>query len=223
MPYADLVHKLALVATQVSQNPLKVTVAYKTASPDDLDTRLLRANLIKGLVEHTTSSVVNLVNADLIADQRKLNISETKNLNTSTGGMAPLISNVEVRISVKTNDLFPSAICNKSGEIVVGGKVKDGEPYLTKLGQFDMDVPLDGALVLCRHRDQPGVIGAVGTTLAESDINVNFMSVGRTGPRKDAVMAIGVDDKPTKPVVDVMAKIPALKEVIVINLPHALD
>merc|ERR1712216_388223 len=106
----------------------------------------------------------------------------------------------EVRVSVKTNDLFPSAVCNKTGEMVVGGKVKDGEPYLTKLGQFDMDVPLDGALVLCRHRDQPGVIGAVGTTLAESDINVNF-----------------------KPVVDAMAKIPALKEVIVINLPHALD
>ena len=223
MPYADLVHKLGLVATQVSQNPANVNVTYKTASPDDLDTRLLRANLIKGLVEHTTSSLVNLVNADLIADQRKLSISETKNLNTSAGVTAPLISNVEVRVSVKNNELFPSAICNKSGEMVVGGKVKDGEPYLTKLGQFDMDVHLNGALVLCRHQDQPGVIGAVGTTLAENDINVTFMSVGRTGPMKDAVMAIGVDDKPTKPVVDAMAKIPALKDVIVIDLPHALD
>merc|ERR1712057_116073 len=57
MPYADLVHKLAMVATQLlKQNEQKVNVTYKTSSPDVLDTRLLRANLIKGLVEHTTNS-----------------------------------------------------------------------------------------------------------------------------------------------------------------------
>jgi len=55
MPYADLVHKLALVATQVSQNPLMVNVAYKTASPDDLDTRLLRC--VRSLVEWLLSAM----------------------------------------------------------------------------------------------------------------------------------------------------------------------
>jgi len=215
MPYADLVHKLGLVATQLAKNTQKVNVTYKSASPDDLDTRLLRANLIKGLVEHTTNSVVNLVNADLISEQRQLKISETKR--PVSNGSGDIVSGVEITIDAET--MFPSA-ANKRGRIVVGGKVKDGKAYLTKVGTFDMDVSLEGTcLVLCRQTDQPGVIGAVGSMLAEGDVNVNFMTVGRTGPREEAVMTIGVDDRPSPDLVETLRNIPAIKEVMAINLP----
>ena len=44
---------------------------------DDLDTRLLRAMVIKGILEQITTSTVNLVNADLLAKNRGLRIRET--------------------------------------------------------------------------------------------------------------------------------------------------
>ena len=225
MPYADLVHKLAMVATQLlKQNEQKVNVTYKTSSPDVLDTRLLRANLIKGLVEHTTNSVVNLVNADLIAEQRQLRISETKSVissNVQTSGDAPLVSSVTVTFGAAAETLFPSAL-DRDHMITVGGKVRDGKPYLTKLGQFEVDVSLEGSLVLCRQKDQPGVIGQVGTKLAEKDINVNFMTVGRTRPREDAMMTIGVDEKPDQDLISSLRDIKAVKEVISISLPNHL-
>ena len=46
-------------------------------SADDLDTRLLRAMVIKGILEQITTSTVNLVNADLLAKNRGLRIRET--------------------------------------------------------------------------------------------------------------------------------------------------
>ncbi|KAL3726786.1 hypothetical protein ACJRO7_031652 [Eucalyptus globulus] len=98
------------------------------------------------------------------------------------------IANVESR--------FASAISD-SGEITVEGRVKDGIPHLTKVGYFEVDVTLEGSIILCRQVDQPGMIGTVGSILGEENVNVSFMSVGRIAPRKQAVM-FGVDDQPSK-------------------------
>lgn len=56
-----------------------VKVTYASArAPDDLDTRLLRAMITKGLIEPISSVFVNLVNADFTAKQRGLRISEER-------------------------------------------------------------------------------------------------------------------------------------------------
>lgn len=47
-----------------------MSVIYQTPRGDDLDTRLLRANVLKGVLEGTTTAMVNLVNADLLAKKR---------------------------------------------------------------------------------------------------------------------------------------------------------
>jgi len=55
---------------------------------DDLDTRLLRAMVIKGILEQITTSTVNLVNADLLAKTRGLRIIESTV--PSEGRLAPV-------------------------------------------------------------------------------------------------------------------------------------
>ena len=89
---------------------------------------------------------------------------------------------------------------------------------LTRLGPFSMDVQLAGSMVLCRQVDQPGMIGRVGAILGENDVNVSFMTVGRTGPREEAVMAIGVDDAPPSAAVRQIEAMDAIKEAILIDL-----
>ncbi|XP_024526903.1 D-3-phosphoglycerate dehydrogenase 3, chloroplastic-like [Selaginella moellendorffii] len=51
---------------------------------------------------------------------------------------------------------------------------------------------LEGSVILCKQVDQPGIIGKAGGLLS---VNVSFMSVGMTSPRKQAVRAIGVDEE----------------------------
>lgn len=53
-----------------------IRIGYTSPRGDDLDTRLLRAMVIKGILEEITESTVNLVNADLLAKNRGLRISE---------------------------------------------------------------------------------------------------------------------------------------------------
>jgi len=113
---------------------------------------------------------------------------------------------------------FASAIPDHTSEITLEGKVKDSVPHLTKVGSFSVDVSLEGSIILCRQVDQPGMIGKVGSVLGEEDINISFMSVGRTSPRQHAVMAIGVDNEPSKTVLQKLGGIAAIEEIVFLKL-----
>ncbi|KAG8066482.1 hypothetical protein GUJ93_ZPchr0004g38911 [Zizania palustris] len=217
-PYVVLAEKLGRLAVQLVAGgggikSVKVTYASARA-PDDLDTRLLRAMITKGLIEPISSVFVNLVNADFTAKQRGIRITEERIL--LDGSPETPIDYIQVQIA-HVDSKFPSAT-SETGEITVEGKVKDGIPHLTKVGAFQVDVSLEGSLILCRQVDQPGMIGSVGSVLGEENVNVSFMSVGRIAPRKHAVMAIGVDEEPCKGTLTKIGEIPAIEEFVFLKL-----
>jgi len=217
-PYVELAEKLARLAIQLvagggGVKSVKVTYASARA-PDDLDTRVLRAMITKGLIEPISSVFVNLVNADFVAKQRGVRITEER-FQTDSSSESP-IEYIEVRIA-QVDSKFPTAIA-ETGEITVAGRVKDGIPHLTKVGGFQVDVSLEGSIILCRQVDQPGMIGAVAGVLGEQNVNVSFMSVGRSAPRQHAVMAIGVDEEPTKETLTKIGEIPAIEEFVFLKI-----
>ncbi|XP_057423587.1 D-3-phosphoglycerate dehydrogenase 1, chloroplastic [Lotus japonicus] len=217
-PFVDLAEKLGRLAVQLvagGSGVKTVKVTYASArAPDDLDTRLLRAMIIKGLIEPISSVFVNLVNADFTAKQRGLRITEERVI--LDGSPENPLEFIQVQIA-NVESRFASAI-SESGEIKVEGRVKDGIPHLTKVGFFEVDVSLEGSIILCRQVDQPGMIGKVGSVLGEENVNVSFMSVGRIAPRKQAVMAIGVDEPPTKQTLKKIGDIPAVEEFVFLKL-----
>ncbi|RDX82573.1 D-3-phosphoglycerate dehydrogenase 1, chloroplastic, partial [Mucuna pruriens] len=133
----------------------------------------------------------------------------------ATAVNAPMVPS-EVQIA-NVESRFASAISD-SGEIKVEGRVKDGIPHLTKVGSFEVDVSLEGSIILCRQVDQPGMIGKVGNILGDENVNVSFMSVGRIAPRRQAVMAIGVDDQPSKETLKRIGEVPAVEEFVFLKL-----
>ncbi|KAJ8450985.1 hypothetical protein Cgig2_032610 [Carnegiea gigantea] len=221
-PFVELGEKLGRLAIQLvagGSGVKSVKVGYATSrAPDDIDTRVLRAMITKGLIEPISSTFVNLVNADFIAKQRGLRITEERIL--LDGSPESPLESIQVQIA-NVESKFASAISD-SGEIRLEGKVKDGIPHLTKVGSFEVDVSLEGSIILCRQVDQPGMIGKVGSILGEENVNVSFMSVGRLAPRTHAVMAIGVDDQPSNQVLKKIGDIPAIEEFRPVNLVAAV-
>ncbi|KAL5230213.1 hypothetical protein ABZP36_028989 [Zizania latifolia] len=220
-PYVSLAEKLGRLAVQLvageSGGIKGVKVVYTSArDPDDLDTRLLRAMVTKGIVEPVSSTFVNLVNADYTAKQRGLRITEERVSHESPAAEAPLES-IQVRLS-HVQSKFAGAISDGAGDIVLEGRVKYGVPHLTVVGPYEVDVSLEGNLILCRQVDQPGMIGKVGNILGQRNVNVSFMSVGRTFRGKQAIMAIGVDEEPDKDTLENIGKIPAIEEFVFLQL-----
>ncbi|KAM0943344.1 putative phosphoglycerate dehydrogenase [Dioscorea sansibarensis] len=217
-PYVVLAEKLGRLAVQLvaGVGGIKgIKIVYASArDPDDLDTRILRAMIVKGIVEPISSLFVNIVNADYTAKQRGLRISEERVFHDGSSEV-PLDS-VQVHLT-NVESKFASAISD-SGDIRVEGKVKDGVPHLTLVGSFSVNVSLEGNLILCRQVDQPGMIGRVGNILAEQNVNINFMSVCRTVVRQQAIMAIGVDEEPEKVTLKKIGEVPAIEEFVFLTL-----
>ncbi|KAM1461843.1 hypothetical protein ACFXTO_046972 [Malus domestica] len=216
-PYVVLAEKLGKLAVQLvagGSGIKSVRVVYKSARhPDDLDTRLLRAMITKGIIEPISASFINLVNADFIAKDKGLRISEER-VAVDTSPECPVAS-IQVHIS-NVESKFASCV-SENGNISIEGKVKYGKPHLTLLGSFGVDVSLEGNLILCRQVDHPGMIGKVGNILGTENVNVNFMSVGRTVQKK-AIMAIGVDEEPKEELLNKIGKVPDIEEFVFLKL-----
>lgn len=212
---AEKLGKLAVQLVSGGSGITSVKVVYKSArDPDDLDTRLLRAMITKGIIEPISTSFINLVNADFAAKQKGLRISEEKMLLDSSPEFP--FESIQVQIS-GVGSKFASSVSD-NGNISIEGKVKYGIPHLTCLGTFGVDVSLEGNLILCRQVDQPGMIGRVGNILGKHNVNVSFMSVGRTAKRNKAIMAIGVDEEPNKETLQKIGTVPAIEEFVFLKL-----
>ncbi|XP_073310373.1 D-3-phosphoglycerate dehydrogenase 3, chloroplastic-like [Primulina huaijiensis] len=217
-PYVTLAEKLGRLAVQLvsgGSGIKSVKVVYCSArSPDNLDTRLLRAMITKGIIEPISDAHINLVNADFTAKQKGLRISEERVIVDSSPENP--VETIQVQIS-NVDSKFASALSD-SGNIIIEGRVKYGKPHLTQVGSFSVDVSLEGNLILCRQVDQPGMIGRVGNILGENNVNVSFMSVGRTVKRTKAIMAIGVDEEPDKDTLKKIGDVSAIEEFVFLDL-----
>lgn len=192
-PYMELAEKLARLAVQVAPHGLgNVRVIYE-GRPALPDTRPLKAAVIKGLLEPISTARVNRVNADLVAKERGLRITEIR----SEEPTGPVRDTITIEIG------------NEDPRRVQGAILRD-EPHVIRIDNFWIDLELNGYILLCHNQDRPGMIGQVGTLLGREQVNISFMQVGRDHPRGIAVMAIGLDDLPPE---GLLAHIVALPDI----------
>ena len=210
-PYVSLAEGLGkafvqlVEAGQGGMGPM--TIEYTSGRADNLDTRLLRAMVLKGILEKITDKTVNLVNADYLAEEYGIDVTEKA---TKTSDKS-LLS--KMTLEVASPSKFTAAK-NAKGNLSVSGAVVNGQAFVTAVGDNFVEVDMSETVLLCQQRDQPGVIGNVGLVLAKHDINISFMTVGRTSPRAQAVMAVGTDEPIAENVLGEIKQLSGIEECI---------
>ena len=200
-PYMALAEKLAYIAVQLAPTALhEVRVIYEGA-PALPDTRPLKAAIIKGLLEPIAVVRVNRVNAELVARERGLRLTEVRSEEAS----GPVRDAITIELG------------SGAAQTRVQGAILRGRPHLIRIQDFWIDLELTGYMLLCHNNDRPGIIGRVGTILGREEVNISFMQVGRDHPRGTAIMAIGLDDLPAE---SLIAEIHALPEIQRVTLIH---
>ncbi len=175
------------------------------------------------LVQRDTTATVNLVNADTIAKQRGIKFVEVVEPGAGPGassgdGGGALLTSMAVTIT-GARPLLKAAAVDGGNAVTVEGVVRGGQPWLARVGSYDLSLALDGTgLLLYANTDQPGIIGRVGTLLAGHAINIAFMAVARSGPRERALAALGVDGRPPEAAIVDLAKVPAITETAYVEL-----
>ena len=177
--YIPVASTMGKIAMQLAEGQLE-SVSLRVYGPiAEFDTTLLVSAVIAGILDTTLGTRVNLVNAPRLAKERGLEVSEIKAAEPDS--QYSNLVGVEVRTS--------------TGTVFLAGSSFGASVHLLRLNDFFLDMqPQTSYMLFMSHRDQPGMIGKVGTIAGTHDLNIAFMEVGRSGPRGAATMVVGFDD-----------------------------
>jgi D-3-phosphoglycerate dehydrogenase len=81
--------------------------------------------------------------------------------------------------------------------VVAGTLGADKSSRLVRWGRYELDAQLQGVNLVIKNTDRPGVIGAVGTLLGESNVNVSRMQMGLDAATKEAASVWALDSTPS--------------------------
>ena len=133
---------------------------------------------LKGLLSPALRERVNFVNASLEAKERGIRVTETR----------------DTAIEDYTGSLHLTARGSQGQQSVSGALLGKSELRITSINGFPINVAPSNYMLLTLHRDQPGIIGRIGSLLGNFNVNIASMQVGRRMVRGEAVMVLNLDD-----------------------------
>jgi D-3-phosphoglycerate dehydrogenase len=160
--------------------------------------------VLKGCLAGLVDDVVNLVNAQRVAAAHGVKVVHSQSTEVPERALT-----VRVHAGGRTR-------------VVAGHALADGSLRVTNLDGMPIEMAPMRHMLLTRHRDRPGLIGAVGTVLGQAGVNIAAMLVGRQAVRGDAVMVLAVDDPVEPEVLARLRTIPGMEAVRSVVLPDHL-
>lgn len=176
-PYNNLAQRMGKLAgqlidggiTQVTINYSGAVNAYKVAP--------VTLSLVNGLLSPILGDAVNFINALSVAKERSITIQEIQSNQQSE--FINLIS-----VEVKTD----------KGPFVVWGTLSgNNQPRIVKINDVYLEAEPDGHMLIIRNNDKPGLVGAVGTILAEANVNIAGIHLSREAQDGVALSVVKID------------------------------
>jgi D-3-phosphoglycerate dehydrogenase len=164
--------------------------------------RAIGAGLLKGLLETRSTVPVNYINAPTLAHEHGITTTQTVGL----------------------NDLdYPNLVACRAiwdgGEQMLAGVLFGGsEPRVVQVDGIRLEARPEGVVLVMQNKDVPGVIGHVGTLLANHEVNIGEWRLGRDRPGGEAISFINLDSAPSEAVLDGLKEIEAVTQVKVVSL-----
>lgn len=203
--YVDMARRLGLLHAQMAQGSVKRAELTYRGEAGRRSTRLITSAFTAGLLESHLSEGVNLVNAELLARERGIEIVER--ISPKKGDFGTLVEadvTTEKRTYTAASTLF-------------------GNQYLrlVHLGPYRLDTYLDGVLLIFTHRDVPGLIGFIGTIFGKHQVNIAQMNVGRQVAGGEAIAVLNLDSAPPEEALREVRNHPQISSLNVVKLPPA--
>ncbi|HEU5430279.1 MAG TPA: NAD(P)-dependent oxidoreductase [Thermomicrobiales bacterium] len=197
-----------LLSVLEPNRPGAFTVCVQGLIPPDLVEQALAAALAEAL-QRWTNDRVTPVNARLVAHEAGLAVRSAID---DPNPNAP--ATLTFGVGDECDD--PSA-----HHVMVRWTRPDAS--IMEVDGFNLNSPLAGDVLITHHRDQPGMIGKIGTILGRYDVNIAGMQVGRHEPGRggEAIMVLNVDDEIPAPALSEITAIPGIDTAYVVSLPEA--
>jgi D-3-phosphoglycerate dehydrogenase len=190
-PHLNLAERLGSFQGQVISGGLEqISIEYSGAVAA-LQTEPITVSLLKGLLFPILQEEVNYVNAPIIAKERGIKVVES-----TTSQSEDFLSLITLR--VKTD---------KEERLVAGTIFGRSDPWIVQVDQFRIEAVPDNYMLLFHTQDRPGVIGNIGTSLAQHGINIARMQFGREKQEGESLLVLSTDEPVEKKHIEQMQKL----------------
>ncbi|MCD2200543.1 phosphoglycerate dehydrogenase [Halobacterium sp. KA-4] len=175
-PYIGLAETAGKVAAQLFDGRIeRVEVSYEGDIAEE-DLELVTASAQKGVFDPLEWQV-NAVNAPRVAEERGIDVTESK-----------------TRQSEDFQSLVSVTVGNSDEDLTVSGTLFAGDdPRLVKIDGYRVDAVPHGHMLAARNKDEPGVIGFIGTVLGDADVNIAGMFNARETIGGEALTVYNLD------------------------------
>ncbi len=201
--YVDLARRLGLLHAQMDHGAIRRAQLSYRGEVARRSTRLITAAFTAGLLESHLAQNVNIVNAELMARERGIEIVEQTS--PKKGDFGTLI-----KAEVQTD---------KKGYTAAGTLFGNQYLRLVQLGPYHLDTFMDGVMLIFTHRDVPGLIGYIGTIFGKHQVNIAQMTVGRQMAGGEAIAVLNLDSQPPEQAIEEVRSHPQISSVSVVKLP----
>ena len=201
--YVDLARRLGMLQANMASGPIvKAELTYRGELAKK-GTKLLTAAFAAGLLESRLTESVNLINAELLARERGIEIVESAQPNKGD-----------------FSNLMQTEVFSDKKSLVASGTLF-GKEYLrlVQLGPYRIESYLDGVLLAFTHHDVPGLIGYIGTVFGKHNVNIASMNVGRQMPGGEAIAVLNLDNPPPEEALKEVKNHEKIYNINVVKLP----
>lgn len=135
--------------------------------------------ILKGLLTPMLGTAVNYINAPVIAHERGITVTQSNHLGMDS----------------YPNLLVCRVLWSDGFELIIAGAIfNQTEPRIVQVDQYRTDFIPQNTLLIMGSYDVPGVIGQVGTYMANQNINIAGWRTSRVDKGGNTLSIIGIDE-----------------------------
>ena len=188
-PYMQLAESIGALQHILARKPIQ-RIAIEIIG-DDMNGLIkpMTVGILKGLLSPILGDQVSFVNAPLLAAERGWQITQAKG----------------IQISEYRNIITCQVTLDDDEEVSIAGALLDRQkPYILQINQYRVHFEPRGHLLIMGSYDKPGVIGQVGSLMAENGINIASWHTGRAEAGGNTLTVLNFDEPLPESVMDVL-------------------
>ena len=202
-PYFELAERMGRVFGQCKTGRIEEVTMRFYGDVISLPLEPIAAHLMVGALKGAEAEQINPVNA--------LSVSRDS-------GISIEIAKKDLALTSHTN-LIACDLKTDQGFYHFTGTVFAKNIYhITECGDFTCDANLEGHMLFVENDDIPGVVGQLGIVLANYDVNIGHLSLGRIKESKKALNIFNLDSAIGEGVIEEIKQVKGVSQVYNANL-----
>jgi D-3-phosphoglycerate dehydrogenase len=186
-PWIRLAGHLGAFIGQMTEEPIRAVNILYDGRVAEMNLPALNQAVIAGVMKATNPDV-NLVSAPVVAKERGIQLSTTRQDKSG-------VFDAYVKVTMVTD---------KRERSVAGTCFSDGKPRFIQIKGINIDAEIGRHMLYTTNEDVPGIIGLLGMTMGKNNVNIANFTLGRSGVGQDAIAILYLDQAIDQKVIDTL-------------------